>query len=283
MSVNINQIHLPTRQIYLNSKYATLTEDRWKRSHCWFQFQEHVSVPKSYDLLISLTDAVIPVSWFVINENNCNLVVSFTNIGSMTFTLPNGNYDATTIATLIGTTPFTVAGHTIAFLCAYQTQTNTFTFTANAPFTISQASTIFGLSGATLTSQLVGASHVISSDICVDLSGTRSVFIKSNFITHSIDSKTGGSSGILGKVNIDVAFNELQHYRNDVSYKTVIKEKIIRVIEISILDEDLNFIDFNGVDWSLTITVDIIGNSTMEEYVPDMADPMLFSGANVGS
>jgi hypothetical protein len=55
------------------------------------------------------------------------------------------------------------------------------------------------------------------------------------------------------------------------------------VIEISILDENLDPVDFNCVDWSLTITVDILANATQEEFRPDMQEPMLFSGANLGT
>lgn len=282
MSLTINQTHLPSRQIYLNSKHATLIADTRKKSHCWFQFDEPVRVPKSYDILISLTDAVIPVSWYVVDDSTRNLTVAFTNFGDYTFTLPKGNIDAISIATFLSpTTPITVGPASVSFACAYQPQTNTYNFIASEPFTITSKNPIFGLSGAVRSSVLVAGFHITSSDISIDLAGTRAIFIKSNFITNSVDSKQGSTNaGVLGKINIDVGFNELQHYRNDVSYKTKILEKDIRVVEISIWDEDHEFVDFNGVDWSLTITIDILGKSP-EAFMPDAPEPQLFSGANM--
>lgn len=289
MSVSINQYHIPSRQIYLNSKYATLIEDQSKRSHCWFQFNEPLRIPKNYDVLISLTDAIIPVSWYVVDSTNNQFTVMFTNVinQSYTFTLPTGNLSASTIANFL-TTTLTFGDKVVNFTCLFDASRNKFEFRANRQFRISQQSTLLGFSGAVINAvsvdQYVGLVNTpywtISSDNSIDLSGTRAIFVKSSFVTSSLDSKTKGNSGILGKVNIDVGFNELQHYRNDVGYKTKVATKNISVIEISLLDETHEYVNFNGVDWSMTLTVDILGKSP-EDYMPDVPEQSLFSGASV--
>lgn len=101
MSYQQTQYFYPPRQIYLNSKFASLLADTRKKNHAWFSLNHPISIPHGYNnVLVSVDDAQIPVSFYNINETNNRVRVAVGSTASNynenddIFTIPIGNYDA---------------------------------------------------------------------------------------------------------------------------------------------------------------------------------------------
>ena len=47
-------------------------------------------------------------------------------------------------------------------------------------------------------------------------------------------------------------------YHNYTHYNNLFKNSEISTIDISIMDDNRNFIDFNNIDWTITIQIDIL-------------------------
>ena len=270
MSLQITQSHIPSFQVHLNSAYAALLADKSKRSHCYFVFNEHTRIPRAYKYIICLTECAIPCSWYIVNSTNNTLNFNDGDGGAWNITIPVGNWDATTIATYI-----TSQGVN----CEYIPATNKFSFT-NQTNTAGDmgysgaANSLFGLL-STITTGITYANPLIS-DTAIDLSGTRSLFIKSNLVVANLDSYHKGRSGILAKIPIDCNQGELLMYSNQIGFKTAIQTKDINMLEISIVDETHTEVDFNGLDWSMTLQFDVCQDNN-DAYIPDASVPQLSS------
>jgi hypothetical protein len=86
-----------SRLITLSSKDAELLNGDYK-SNCFFHFKNIVEPNPDINFLdVGLIDAQIPVSWFLINDNNNTLAYQY-NLQNFTISLTKGNYNANTLA-----------------------------------------------------------------------------------------------------------------------------------------------------------------------------------------
>ena len=282
MSYSINQHFIPSTMVYLNSANAdTYGGDPLKRSWCYFLFKEPVvnNIPESYQVLVSINAAEIPCSFFVINENNREFIF---NVQGITYTiiLDLGNYTAYEMATDLNDQnirdrptdlPFT-------FRTEYDDVDNKFDFIFTNGFNDAgiqvfllppMRSPQFGLSGNALTTVMNNEGAKITSDCCIDLSGSRVIFIKIlNINTPAYDSRTAQSGNILGRIPITAEPNGIIYWENTSGFKVKAPIKNISMFEVQLVDENDNLIDFRGVDWSFSLQFDVIGESPTE-YRPD--------------
>ena len=288
MSHIINQSQYPSIQIHLNSRYADAYGDvASKRSWCYFSFREPIiRLPRAYDFLISLDSAEVPCSMYAVNGTNNTITFNVTFLNGDTsdvynynipITLANGNYSAVDIATLVST------GTTYAdfFINAsYNTNNNTFQFKLNPTPTVStfigfqftvlagSPNSIFGLSGAAIVGpQSDTGTIVINSDSCVDLAGTRAVFLKCLTIhTAAYDSRTKYSGSTLARIPIQQEPLGIVFWSNATLFKSKCNIKNLSTLEIQICDENGLLVDFNGLDWTCTIQLDVIAGT---DFIPD--------------
>lgn len=157
MSYLINQYFYAPRQIYLNSRFATSTPDPLKNNHCYFAI-ETINIPNAYDnLLVSVDDAQIPVSFYAINETNNTINIGFYShdnsllypdfslngpnrghdpgyyVGPYmkTYTIPAGNYDAYTLSnalTILVKNDLILNSLNVSITCVYDEAVNKFIF-----------------------------------------------------------------------------------------------------------------------------------------------------------
>ena len=187
------------------------------------------------------------------------------------------NYSAIDIANSIST------GNTYPdfFInAAYNTNNNTFQFKFNPTPTVSTyarfqftvlsgaANCIFGLSGATIAApQADTGTIVITSDSCVDLAGTRAIFLKCMSIyTSAYDSRTKYSGSTLARIAIQQEPLGIVFWSNNTLFKSKCNLKNLSTLEIQICDENGLLVDFNGLDWTCTLQLDIIAGT---DYIPD--------------
>ena len=290
MSYSITQFFHPPRMLYLNSKFATLTADKSKNNHCWFSLQESITIPRGYNnVLLAVTDAQIPISFYTVNETNNIIGLTFQSFNSdfnipTEIVIPYGNYDAYTLAYLVQEKINTYLRFNIDLLALPWTQisvgitydiiSNKYTFKP----TISPLATDLNLAlnfkgfsyilwGFNDNQTSYDLTSTLISQNTIDLSGSRFLFIQSpSFSTHNINSKTGSTNQILAKIPITSDYLEIQQWTNDVGFQNKITTQAltISVIEIVILDENLNDIDFQGGQWAISLSITILGESPEE-------------------
>lgn len=256
---HINDTPISSKQIYLDSKDATFKND--DNSNCLFYFKENLSPPHNVDMIASVQSFTCPMSFYIINATN-NFLVWNTQSNSGSVTIPFGNYTITELVDFLKTQ--------LTFLnsITYDKKTSKILFQKTTysagenskTFIFANASTCFTLLGLNssynATSSGNDLQHSLLSENVVDLSGINSIYIHSNLLTYSLDSRSGGLSNILCRVPIDTDRNGLLHFNPQESYKTILRNKVIDYISIKLEDDEERSIDFNGLDWAITLQID---------------------------
>lgn len=101
----------------------------------------------------------------------------------------------------------------------------------------------------------------LTSDGSWDLSGRREFYVACKNLPIANEVKRVKKS-ILMKVLVDVGLNEIIHYTiPDPTYHfiTLKKQMDFKDIDIQLLDEDMELLDNNQYDWSMTILVQVLG------------------------
>jgi hypothetical protein len=97
----------------------------------------------------------------------------------------------------------------------------------------------------------------MTAPYCVNFSGLSRLLISSP--TFSLNSKTSydsAMSNIIASVPNNCIQNGIIYYTNYTNYKSIFKNSELSCITIQIQDDNENFVDFNNLDWSLTLQVD---------------------------
>jgi len=184
------------------------------------------------------------MSFYVITEN-----INKLSINLSTYFIPTGNYTILEIINLIETNISTLSNIT------YSKITNKISMTGSVPFTISAASTCHRLLGF---SKGIHSSfnNILTSNQTVNVAGVSSIFIHTNLFTDSIDSRTGGYSNLLARIPVDASRNGFLNYSPDISFQSMIANRTIDFITVSLEDDDNNNIDLNGQHFQLTLQFD---------------------------
>ena len=285
MSYQINQSHFPSVQVNLNSANAdAYGGNPTFKSWCYFIFREPIiNLPNAYQFLISCNDAQIPVSYYCINSTN-NLFEFNANGLYCYITLTPGNYSIYDVAAQLTTNNINAQGNVnFTLLTLYSDVTNTLTFKFTFPTNVNSVviyasrskNPIFGFNGV---NDIIGSRNEdgdggpyylsLQSNSGCDISGTRCVFVKCmNVHTQAYDSKTKYSGNCLSRIPINQEANGIVYWTNATGFKSKCTLKSLSVLEIQIVDENNQFIDFNNIDWSISIQIDVlIGQG---DYMPD--------------
>lgn len=204
------------------------------------------------------------------NTNRLNLQTE--NNGLIQLVLEEANYSAdeltTTLNTILGLYGFTVT---------YSYLTNKLSFTANQTYTFLATSTILyqiGFSPGDHSSS--GPQNTLISDKVVDLSGTKFVYIYTQFHTRNL--VNGRRSTLLCKIPAGADSNAMILYYDTNSMSNYLGSQSISKIYFRMEDDTGQIIDLEGKNWSITLQIDIYttvnaptvgqGNPLMDPSVP---------------
>ncbi len=163
-----------------------------------------------------------------------------------------GNYTANTLRDSLNTLLNGV------FTFSYDSIKNKYTITkSGGEFTLESNTGLLRVLGFTIKDH-ISSSSVITSDSVVDLSGLGGIFIQTNYLTPSQDSKSKNLTSILQKIPINQQGNGIVFFTNKTGYKTQIFEKNINEIHIKLLDEDQNLLNMNNARWRITLGLDFV-------------------------
>lgn len=219
---------------------------------------------------ICVMNAQFPVSFYTINStNNVFAMSTNVNIGNL-FTIPVGNYNANTLITTMnnlvsaGASPFLLT-------FSFSSLTGKITITANSgsgitgmifgSFTFSTFWKVVGLADTSIT-----GSSLITFPYPLNLLGVKKLIIKSQLLgVSSFDSGTNQSIILSTIPNNNAPFTMISYENRSNLNKALVRVRKIDSIDIIIEDEDGNKIDFNNVNWTITLVLENIRKMTASE------------------
>ena len=222
------------------------------KSNLVFFFEDPLQIDKNaYEMRLSIVNVQMPISWYLINDTN-NMII----INNVKYYFKKGNYNINTFITewanSIGTN----------WTVTFDSVTNKISFASKINFTFSDSSNnslfpIIGFqSGTTYAST---STFVLVAPFCFNFCGISRLNIKSStFNLGNLDSYNKSKNRTLATVPISSVGTGYILYHNYTHYTNTFKNHEVSTIDINIMDDFRNFIDFNNQDWSLTLQIDIL-------------------------
>ena len=239
--------------IVLDSRNATTYYNSTFNSEVTFEMKYPIIAPKDCLYMTWCVQSfTCPVSWYLINSTN-NLLSITMNSMTYNISIPYGNYNATNFQTvLLSLLP---SGFSIS-INAY---TNIYTMTHSIfDFTINSTSTIYQIMGLYKGQSYSSTSKNLTLPYTCNFSGLNSInIICENIRTNNLDSRTQlTSSNIIATIPINNAQTGViffQKYNYDYCFD--VKDDTIDYLDILIIDDLGNQINFNNQHWNLTIQI----------------------------
>jgi hypothetical protein len=257
-------IYTENKLITLSSKYGIQQNGTFK-SNILFNFKNLLSdeehILKSY---ITVLNAQIPVSFYVITSLNNKLVLQ-TSV-TTTITISNGNYSANTLITELQT-KFLSAGITFTSI-QFNKINGILSFISNGftNYYFTSASTLLNVLGT--TSSIISVSTAYKCPYPLNLLGVQKLSIKSERLAiHSVSSIDFSFSNTLVTIPCDVPpYSLISYISQSDQNKNLLNIRNINEIDIQIFDENNNFIDFNNLDWTITLTISSELSTNEQKY-----------------
>jgi hypothetical protein len=199
---------------------------------------------------IKLLHAEIPYSFYVINENNNQL-----KINSSTIEIPLGNYNANTLVTTINQLISTNGLGNLAL--SFDNSTGLVSFSSSISFQI-QASSIYKILGLEFTNytsvfNFSNNKYEVKAPYLLNTGGIKNIYLKTNVITNNVN--TQNDAGILKSIPVNVQPFSIIMYNNMENVESLLLNRVLNNLEIQLYDDDMELIDFNGIEWSLTLEI----------------------------
>ena len=236
--------------INLNSANALVKNNGAYLSDVVFKLPSLVKPePNLTSVELSIIDGQIPVSFYNINYTNNTLNYQISSV-NYSIVANVGNYNFNSLATQL-ISKFLLNGHT--FTITINKQNGIVTFATTATNFIFQVSSLFASLGFT-NSNKTSTSFSLTADYPLNLLGVTKIKIQSvNLGSYNIDSLTLGYCNTLGIIPVDQPSFGLISYENKTNSIFQIRDNRVDEIDLQLLDQNNNLINFNNVDWDLTI------------------------------
>lgn len=242
-----------SRLININSANALIKNNGTYNSDVVFKFpglvkpEQHIT-----SVQFQLLDAVLPVSFYNINYTNNTLNYQISSV-NYTITVTPGNYNFNSLATQL-IAKFLANGHT--FTITINKQTGIITLATPATNFILQVSSMFSVLGLLLSTH-TSSNFSLTADYPLNLLGITKIKIQSvNLNTYNLDSSNNGNSNNLGLIPVDQPSFGLIIYENKSSSKFLLRDNLVNEIDLQLVDQNNNLINFNNLDWNLTILIE---------------------------
>ena len=204
------------------------------------------------NIQFQIIDAQIPISFYNINYTNNVLTYQISSVNySITVDVGNYNYNSLAINMI---SKFLLNGH--IFTSTINKQTGVISFlspTVNFTFIVSSIFSVLGLK-----INKTSTSFALVMDYPLNLLGITKVKLSSQlFNSYNVDSFYRGLSNVIAVIPIDQPSFGLLSYENKSTSKYKLRTDTIDEIDILILDQNNNSINFNNIDWGITILLEI--------------------------
>ena len=213
-----------------------------------------------------IVDAQIPVSFYNVNYTNNVLSYQISSV-NYSITADVGNYSFTSLATNL-ISKFLANGH--IFTITINKQNGIVTFSTTATNFIFQTSSMFTVLG--LLANKNSTSFNLVCDYPFNVLGVTKIKIVSQFFnSYNIDSANNGLSNNLALIPVDAPSFGLIVYENKSNSKYSLRTDTLDEIDLQFYDQNNNLINFNNIDWQLTILMEIT-REVEQQSQTEMAD-----------
>ena len=247
-------IYTKNKLITVNSQYG-IQENGTMKSKLLFNYKNLLSddenIMKSF---VTVINAQIPCSFYVINALNNLLVVAGPTITTTPILISNGNYNANTLISELVSKLF-ASGLTMTITINKINGILKFSSNGFLDYYFTSDSTILEILGT--TSSIIATSTNYTCPYPLNLLGVKKLLIKSTKLSiHSVSTVDYASSNILLTIPSDVSpFSMISYNSQSDANKNLLNVRSINEIDINIYDENNNYIDFNNLDWTMTLVI----------------------------
>ena len=240
---------IDSKQVNLSS-YSATYKNGSSNSVLYFQLNGllHENKDVLYNL-VSVTHCEIPISYYIVNSTN-----NYISLSTGNYTLTNGNYNATNFSTML----ISIIGSDYSL--TLNTATGIFTLSNSATdFTVNNTSTCYRIMGFASNTSYTSSSKSLTFPYPCNFLGVQKLKISSDILSvNNYDSNTNGRCDTLATIPVSVPAYGLLVYQNIYQFKSILSNKTLDYIDLSVTDEYDNDINFNGIDWNITLTIDSI-------------------------
>lgn len=245
-----------SRLISLDTNYATRLNGDYN-SNLFFDLPHIVEEnPNIKYIEVSLEDATIPVSWYLINDDTNTLNFTYNN-QNLSLTLKHGNYTSTTLLDTL-TNEFLIKGLTAT--CSLDKQSGKTLFIFSNPITDitflhTGSEGLFRLLGFLVGTDYTGTT--IISPTPMNLLGIQKLNLSSQSLA-TISSYS--SSPIIGNCLIQTipvdqpAWNQITYINRGTHFGRM-KSRYLKNIDIQLQDEFGRFIEMNNIHYTMTFQI----------------------------
>jgi len=256
------------RLISLNSNNATQYFNGSYLSNVSFDFFSILS--SSDDILYiegGLSSAQIPCSFY--NIDITNNVFSYT-VGGIAYNIqvPPGNYNYSTLVTQMATS-FLVNGHTFTFALNRNSNILTMTLTTAATWNNILPSSIYYILGFNNTTTNIVANTITFPNL-FNLLGQKKLKIYSNNLAiDSVDSVGNATNNLIETLSVNEPGFGMIIYNNVDSTYGHLRTSYLSTVDIQIKDELGNYINFNNINWTMTVVLIIYKELKVKQKTMD--------------
>jgi len=267
-----DQIIREKRIISLNSNSATQYKNGSFNSDIVFDFPNILSPEKSVVYVEGgVQSAQIPASFYNLNSSNnvFNYTVSAVNYS---ITITPGNYNYNTLVSELATRFLITNNHTFTYALNRNTNVFTMTYTAGGSWTQILSSSCFYIFGfQENTTYNVVANTFTYPNLFNVINPKKLKIFSQNLAIDSYDSVGNATNNLIETLSVNAPPFGLIIYNNVDSTYGHLKTHYLSTIDIQIRDELGNFINFNAVDWTMTIV--LIVYKKLDTQTIDMQPP----------
>ena len=193
------------------------------------------------------------MSFYVINDYNNVLTISGSGILTTTITIDTGNYNANTLISELKS-QFLTSGVVFSNI-KINKNSGKLVFTALLFTNYSFSGSMLSVLGT--TSSVESNSNVYRCTYPLNLLGTERLSIKSEKLAvQSVSSLDYSFSNTLITIPVDVSpFSMISYTSQSDVNKNILNVRTVNEIDKQILDEDNNLVNFNNLDWNMTLVI----------------------------
>ena len=242
-----------------------LNDDKNYKSRCEYDIRNMIVRDEQVEYIqFSVPFAIIPVSFFTVNENNNQLKV-VVNGTTTTYTFPDGNYNANTFITQFS---ITLGAY---YKLSLSTFNNIFTITRTLQdgfnFSILGVSTISSVMG--FSSDLIGtpiaSNYAITCSRCCNFLPLPRITMRCPELANTQMVGASSSNDVIITIPNNSKPNGQIYYQNQSNAKLLFRQHELSRFIISLTDDDGNLLNFNGVSSFFTLQFDIY-----RKYLPKL-------------
>jgi len=247
-----------------------LNENQDYKSLCQYNIPQMIERDETIEyILFSIPCAVIPVSFYNVNENNSQLdVVEYNSAGSPTeysVLFPFGNYNANyfiaefiKILNASGSNTNGLANFSSRWNITVNNFTSTFTITNSNQYVFNSSSTLSSVMGFTdnVVSTL-GVGYSATLPRCCNFLPLPRVTLRCVELASTTTIGSQQTSDIIITIPNNSKPNGQIYYQNQSNAKLLFRHLELNRFIISLTDDDGNLLNFNGISSFITLQFDI--------------------------